>query len=184
MAQFKVGDRVRLSAEAIDTLGSIGGAGATGTILSLEERGYTTALAETDTFGGLDTGWLELAPPAATIDAAKTYTTRDGRAVRIYATDGGWLGYPIHGATLGADGWEPQWWLADGRVDSEEEGADLDLIEVKPEHTRWIVICDAAYGFATREQHAQEIARTYGDSAAVVKVTFREGEGLDALPTL
>lgn len=48
------------------------------------------------------------------IEAGKFYQTRDGRKVRIYATDGQKDGYPIHGAVLYVNGWEVAGWHSDG----------------------------------------------------------------------
>ena len=46
------------------------------------------------------------------IDPSKKYRTRDGRAVRIYATDGEG-GYQIHGAVF-KNGWCPEVWDING----------------------------------------------------------------------
>ena len=64
------------------------------------------------------------------ISKDKMYMTRDGRKVRIYATDGGGL-YPVHGAYLRLDGWFCEVWTEYG--DFLLSGPNsLDLIEVKP----------------------------------------------------
>jgi len=64
------------------------------------------------------------------IDPNKTYQTRDGHAVRIYATDGV-DPYPVHGAFYSHDneGWDPDTWTEDGKflVDTFDS---LDLVEV------------------------------------------------------
>jgi hypothetical protein len=88
-AQFKVGDKVRLNKEAVDALGAIGGKDAIAVIESLKDRRGDSALATAGVFGMIDTGWLELAPPApALIRADRKYRTRSGRAVkRIICTD-------------------------------------------------------------------------------------------------
>jgi len=71
------------------------------------------------------------------IDKSKQYRTRDGREVRIYATDGG--GHkPIHGAIREDENWIAYTWLYDGV-------AALDcnsLIEVRPRIKRevWVNI--------------------------------------------
>lgn len=44
------------------------------------------------------------------IDPNKTYRTRDGRAVRIYATDGGITQKLVHGAVLYRGAWEVDTW--------------------------------------------------------------------------
>lgn len=62
------------------------------------------------------------------IDPNRTYRTRDGRAVRIYAADGGG-GCPVHGAIWNGSFWSPDWWLSSGEKPSDTPH-DLDLIEV------------------------------------------------------
>jgi len=76
------------------------------------------------------------------ISKDKTYRTRDGREVRIYATDAGRAQNLIHGAANeGEWGWVPHVWLPDGR---HERNNTLDLIEVKPriKRTVWINVYD------------------------------------------
>jgi hypothetical protein len=64
------------------------------------------------------------------IDITKHYRTRDGREVRIYATDG--CGeYSVHGAIKYDDGWRPSYWLAKGTTFEDNEQCLDDLIEVK-----------------------------------------------------
>lgn len=65
------------------------------------------------------------------IDKNRTYTTRDGREVRIYATDGG-AAWRIHGATMTKSGWVPKTWTQEGSWMSGYESVE-DLIEaLKP----------------------------------------------------
>lgn len=62
------------------------------------------------------------------IDPAKAHRTRDGRAVRIYATDGGG-GINVHGAVQHpAYGWLPESWFSNGRNSANID--EYDLIEV------------------------------------------------------
>lgn len=71
-------------------------------------------------------------------EVGKEYQTRDGRRVRIYATDAGG-DYPIHAAVWGNDRWHaPDSWLADGGH-SRTRQSDLDLMPPEPE----IVVSDA-----------------------------------------
>jgi len=66
------------------------------------------------------------------IDKNKTYRTRDGREVRIYATDCGGH-YPIHGATKEQDNrWAPRTWAENGLFDIDITSHSLDLIEADP----------------------------------------------------
>ncbi|MDE2468624.1 MAG: hypothetical protein KGL35_07750, partial [Bradyrhizobium sp.] len=96
------------------------------------------------------------------IEPGKFYKTRDGRKVRIYATDGkfqrnGRLVSSIHGAFLQYGGieqesrWLCQVWLANGRL-GETFLDDLDIIaewaephplaNAKPGDVVWVRDCD------------------------------------------
>jgi hypothetical protein len=73
------------------------------------------------------------------IDKNKEYKTRDGKKVRIYATDAGGL-YPIHGAILSKekDFWYKHSWDKNGKYVTEVEEGRNDLIEVKKTETIYI----------------------------------------------
>jgi len=65
-------------------------------------------------------------------EVGKEYKTRDGRKVRIYATDGV-EGEEIHGATYeGGVGWYPQTWGAGGRY-RERGNSASDIMPPEPE---------------------------------------------------
>ena len=67
-----------------------------------------------------------------TINKDRTYTTRDGRAVRIYATDA-MFHHPIHGAITNqaeSKSWDIKSWNSNGQVFSDGEESHQDLIEV------------------------------------------------------
>ncbi len=64
------------------------------------------------------------------IDITKTYKTRKGREVRIYATDGGGV-YPVHGAIIYDGKWFSRRWTAKGATFSDHQHSSDDLIEVK-----------------------------------------------------
>lgn len=113
------------------------------------------------------------------IDKNKQYKTRDGREVRIYATDGN--GHkPIHGAIREGQSWVAYTWLYDGV-------AALDcnsLIEVRPRIKRevWVNVYPEQSGMNT---HAHDCKKAANDCAgpsriACVKLTIdcEEGEGL------
>jgi hypothetical protein len=112
------------------------------------------------------------------IDKNKQYRTRDGREVRIYATDGG--GHrPIHGAIREDENWIAYTWLYDGV-------AALDcnsLIEVKPRIKRevWVNVYPDSVGSVckTREE-ADRLRPCTHNRIACVKLTIdcEEGEGL------
>ena len=64
------------------------------------------------------------------IDINKTYKTRDGREVRIYATDCG-PSEPVHGAYKSGEDWLNNSWNLNGKFISNKT-SEFDLIEVKP----------------------------------------------------
>ena len=111
------------------------------------------------------------------IDKSKQYRTRDGREVRIYATDGG--GHkPIHGAIREGESWVVASWLYDGV-------AALDcnsLIEVKPRIKREVWVNVYPKHIADVVHRDKETADTiaYENRIACVKLTIdcEEGEGL------
>lgn len=110
------------------------------------------------------------------IDKNKQYKTRDGREVRIYATDGG--GHkPIHGAIREGESWVAYAWLYDGV-------AALDcnsLIEVKPRIKRevWVNVYPNRMGIP-HQNKAHVDAHRGKDTIACVRLTIdcEEGEGL------
>ena len=62
------------------------------------------------------------------IDITKQYKTRDGKEIRIYATDCGGR-YKVHGAYKSKDAWNMGSWTSNGIHFVGEEG-ELDLTEV------------------------------------------------------
>lgn len=89
------------------------------------------------------------------IDINKRYRTRDGREVRIYATDGAPASRSVHGALLTERGWMAQDWYPDGVFMPTRE-SHCDLVEIKPE--RWHAIFQAVNGqlLVTGEVFASE----------------------------
>lgn len=120
------------------------------------------------------------------IDKSKTYRTRDGREVRIYATDG--VGRKsVHGAYFDSavNGWVSLAWTQFGRVDAYQELQPLDLIEVRPRHKRtvWLNVYDGAKvgGYYEDRSEANErllSARWPRIACIKVDLDFEEGEGL------
>jgi hypothetical protein len=114
------------------------------------------------------------------ISKDKTYRTRDGREVRIYATDGDkWS--PIHGAIKEKSGWCFCVWHEDGSYIDSMLKQSNDLIEVKPriKRTVWLnVFGDHVYGAYTKE--GVDIHPYVDSRLACVKVEIdcEEGEGL------
>ena len=115
------------------------------------------------------------------IDIKKKYRTRDGREVRIYATDGE-HGELVHGAVKHKEhGWQSWIWFADGHfLDGEKN--PLDLIEVRPRHKRTVWINMYGTGIVgetcSSKQHADLAAACYRIACIKVELDFEEGEGL------
>jgi len=113
------------------------------------------------------------------IDKSKQYRTRDGREVRIYATDGG--GHkPIHGAIREDENWIAYTWLYDGV-------AALDcnsLIEVKPRIKRevWVNVYPEESGIPEGfyfSKSAADASSCHSRIACVcLTIDCEEGEGL------
>jgi len=112
------------------------------------------------------------------ISKDKTYRTRDGREVRIYATDGHGT-YPIHGASNDSKyGWVPHAWLPDGKHASYTVH---DLIEVKPriKRTVWINVYDnEVISLFVVKEKADSMALGGRIACVKVEIDCEEGEGL------
>jgi hypothetical protein len=119
------------------------------------------------------------------ISKDKTYRTRDGREVRIYATDGAG-DWPAHGAVLTELGWLAFRWRADGASTFSNSPYRDDLIEVKPriKRTVWLnVYDDKRVGLYYNRKNADEdmeyVPSSYKRLACVkVEIDCEEGEGL------
>jgi hypothetical protein len=116
------------------------------------------------------------------IDKNKQYKTRDGREVRIYATDGGGP-HPVHGAWRNkGEEWRCLSWTILGGINLDSKPSVLDLIEVKPRMKieRWVLIWDSG---GTETHECQPSRDDYPSVFAVKHVVFEveEGEGLDAV---
>lgn len=128
------------------------------------------------------------------ISKDKQYRTRDGREVRIYATDGGGNNCLVHGAIKDYYGWSAALWTENGECywcsSSFGDGPptpNFYLIEVKPRHKRtvWLNIyagsshgsyydskLDADADASAKHQRWPRIA------CIKVDLDFEEGEGL------
>ena len=111
------------------------------------------------------------------ISKDKQYRTRDGREVRIYATDGATSGM-VHGAIKESIGWLAYTWDKDGGTYYEH----CALVEVKPRHkqTVWLnmyVGDNEPYCHQSRED-ADEAARSTRIACLRLDLNFEEGEGL------
>jgi hypothetical protein len=77
------------------------------------------------------------------IDINKKYRTRDGRGVRIYATDGAGI-YCVQGAVENSIGWEIKLWKSCGSV-FRQSRSYTDLVEVVMLPEYWVVFYDCDY---------------------------------------
>jgi hypothetical protein len=120
------------------------------------------------------------------ISKDKTYRTRDGREVRIYATDGDYP-FVVHGAIKKEDGqWELRQWLNRGCATIMTQ-SDRDLIEVKPriKRTVWLHVYTNGYVEASSKPHWRNgpcINGPYDGEKPIacvkVEIDCEEGEGL------
>jgi hypothetical protein len=111
------------------------------------------------------------------IDKSKTYRTRDGREVRIYATDG--ANERVHGAVKLKHGWTIQSWENDGKWMPKDEST-CDLIEVRPRHKRTVWLAFMENGFRCYDTEIDAHANHLMPKLAIIKVEldFAEGDGL------
>lgn len=118
------------------------------------------------------------------IDINKKYCTRDGREVRIYATDCGRESNMVHGAVQSKDGWWGQCsWYQNGKFFDGPHDHELDLIEVHVRHKRtvWLNVYEKSTSIWDSKEAANARAdRSSFDRIACVKVEmdFEDGEGL------
>ena len=116
------------------------------------------------------------------IDKDRTYRTRDGREVRIYATDGRGE-FQIHGAIKTDIGWSCSEWKLNGQSYVNRSGPN-DLIEVRPRHKRtvWLTVWSFNYiqVMSTPEWQISKSGRSGEIPYACIKVEldYEEGEGL------
>ena len=113
------------------------------------------------------------------ISKDKTYRTRGGREVRIYATDGG-DGTAIHGSFKEGDRWHIVSWKSDGKFYEFHE-SHLDLIEVKPriKRTVWLnVYADKSGDYSQARSIADCMAGPNRIACVKVEIDCEEGEGL------
>ena len=107
-----------------------------------------------------------------TIDINKKSRTRDGREVRIYATDAGGK-YPVHVAMKINTEWVPFNWKEDGNGVAARGN---DLIEVKEKIVRWVNVYPTGECYAYPSKEIATPARA--DCVACIRIEYEEGEGL------
>jgi len=115
------------------------------------------------------------------ISKDKQYRTRDGREVRIYATDG-YGDNKVHGAVKEDSGWVIYAWYEDGRYALSDYKGRHDLIEVKPriKRTVWLNFYEdnTMSVFGSIERAKQQAAVGYCLACVKVEIDCEEGEGL------
>jgi len=113
------------------------------------------------------------------ISKDKQYRTRDGREVRIYATDAHPL-EPVHGAFQDYSGaWNSTMWRHDGT--NVYGKGETDLIEVKPRirRTVWLnVYPENNQGLHLSKERADGIALEGRLACIKIEIDCEEGEGL------
>ena len=115
-----------------------------------------------------------------TISLTKSYTTRSGLPVRIYAVDGGG-NYPVHGASFADGKWQYRAWPTNGRLSLYTENGE-DLYEVKPRIKRTVWL-NVYHRDLFRVYSSPEEARLYGSPmtlavAVRVDIDCEEGFGV------
>ncbi len=118
------------------------------------------------------------------IDPKKTYRTRDGCEVRIYAVDGD-MPYIVHGAIKYPCGWNPATWTDNGAYDADNSNPDaMDLIEVRPRIHRevWVNVYPdmrGVDGYVTSREYADRCADEGRIACVKLVIDCEEGHGLD-----
>ena len=113
------------------------------------------------------------------IDVNKTYRTRDGREVRIYATDCG-EAEPIHGAIKCGQQWRYFIWTENGRYLKNQDTLS-DLVEVRPriKRTVWLnVYADKSGDYSQARSIADCMTGPNRIACVKVEIDCEEGEGL------
>ncbi len=103
------------------------------------------------------------------IEPGKFYRTREGRKVRIYATDGEGP-YKIHGAVFVDGEWVFDTWLLDGTVFADRRNNDDDII------AKWI----EPHPLANAKPGDPIWVRDAGDACWVIKLFSELNEGAPA----
>ena len=119
------------------------------------------------------------------ISKDKTYRTRLGMPVRIYATDAGGL-FSVHGAIFNDGMWNGMKWTDEGKTHALSESFAVnsvdDLVECAPciKRTVWLNVYDNAVlcdNFTTKEK--ADLRMSSGRLACVkVEIDCEKGEGL------
>ena len=112
------------------------------------------------------------------ISMDKKYRTRDGREVRIYATDGGGE-VPVHGAVKGPTGWVSCCWQRDGVQMFYEDTYDLSEVKPRIKRTVWLnVYADKSGDYSQARSIADCMAGPNRIACVDVEIDCEAGEGL------
>ena len=113
------------------------------------------------------------------IDKNKQYRTRDGREVRIYATDGGENKNGVHGAIKWDWGWGNTVWYPNGGYLS-GLGDPRDLIEVRPRIKRevWVNVYPKVHSIHGSKDEADSVSALHRIACVKLTIDVEEGEGL------
>ena len=112
------------------------------------------------------------------IDINKKYRTRDGREVRIYATDGH-PSEPVHGAFQDYScAWNSSIWNHDGTNIYGKRDADLIEVKQRIKETVWINIYDGYKSISSTEKIAEDRADCGIRARVKVDIDVEEGHGL------
>lgn len=111
-------------------------------------------------------------------EPGKEYKMRDGRKVRIYATDAGGE-YPVHGAYFHGDKWYNISWTKEGKIyknDHLQSSGDI----MPPEPEKVMVWVNIYPGNGLQDHDTRESADRAAslDRIACVPLTYFKGEGL------
>ena len=118
------------------------------------------------------------------IDINKRYRTRDGREVRIYATDGH-PDEPVHGAFKDYSGqWNTSIWNLDGtcrfkKCVSGEQCVDLVEVKQRIKRTYWANIYDTGLTYHDTKEDANNYKMGLRLACVKVEIDCEKGEGLD-----
>lgn len=112
------------------------------------------------------------------ISKDKQYRTRDGREVRIYATDCG-ESEPVHGAIKFNNEWISHCWGPNGKRIRNSE-SPCDLIEVKPRIQReyWVNVYTNTITYWRSKNEADRHAVDFRLACVKITIDCEEGEGL------
>ena len=113
------------------------------------------------------------------IDINKKYQTKDGREVRIYATDGH-HNQAVHGAVKDSHAWTLHAWYSDGVYARYDRNGPRDLIEVRPRHKRtvWVEVYDEGTPIVYLSKPSAEGYHVNRIACIKVELDFEEGQGL------